>query len=206
MQTALIIAAAPEDDVQYLKELYHTLNAPLVLCADGGLEKARALRLPVDLHIGDMDSGKETGAQSVLLPAEKDFSDTEACVQAAVARGCRRIVLAGASGGRLDHLLCNLFLIGTLARQGVECMLVDARNMVCRAVSGRYPAQPHYRYVSLIPLEAELTDVNLSGVKYPLQHKTVQRGSSLTLSNEVTEDFFSVQIGAGEALLIYSRD
>lgn len=206
MKTALIIAAAPERDIAYIKALYDTLRDPFIICADGGMKKAIALGLPIDLMVGDMDSGGSAASETVALPTEKDFSDTEACVYTAAERGYTRVVIAGASGGRLDHMLCNLFLIDLYAKKGVECMLADAQNLVSRARSGSYSVPAEYRYVSIIPLDAQLTGLDLSGVKYPMVGRTVERGSSLTLSNEVYGDRFSVSIRSGEALLIFSHD
>ena len=118
MKWALIIAAAPEEDIAYIQRVYQSLSQPLTLCADGGLQKVRKLGLPCDLLIGDMDSGglEETGegTEQIRLPAEKDFTDTQSCLEEAVRRGCDAIVLTGASGGRLDHLLCNLHLLEAL--------------------------------------------------------------------------------------------
>lgn len=206
MKTALIIAAAPERDIAYIKVLYDTLRDPFVICADGGMKKAAALGLSVHLTVGDMDSGGSPASETVALPTEKDFSDTEACVHAAAERGYTRAVIVGASGGRLDHMLCNLFLIGLYAQKGVECTLADAQNLVSRVRSGTYSVPAEYRYVSVIPLDAQLTGLDLSGVKYPLVGQTVERGSSLTLSNEVMGDLFSISIGSGEALLVFSHD
>ena len=109
MNWGFVIAASPEEEIGYIRSAYDALSSPLVLCADGGLQKAEKLGIPCDILIGDMDSGGGDGAKDVMrLPMEKDFTDTQSCLEEAVRRGCSHVLITGATGGRLDHLLCNL--------------------------------------------------------------------------------------------------
>ena len=83
----LIIASSPENDIDYIKKIYED-NQPYVICADGGIDKAESLNIPVDLHIGDFDSGISSGSCDVIRhPCEKDWTDTEACIYKAIELG-----------------------------------------------------------------------------------------------------------------------
>ena len=87
MNWAFVIAASPEEEIGYIRSAYDALSSPLVLCADGGLQKAEKLGIPCDILIGDMDSGGGDGAKDVMrLPMEKDFTDTQSCLEEAVRR------------------------------------------------------------------------------------------------------------------------
>ena len=209
MKWALIIAAAPEEDIAYIQRVYQSLSQPLTLCADGGLQKARKLGLPCDLLIGDMDSGglEETGEgpEQIRLPAEKDFTDTQSCLEEAVRRGCDAIVLTGASGGRLDHLLCNLHLLEALEIRGVRGYLADGRNLVQLLRNGPAAVPACYRYFSLLPIDETLEGVTIRGAKYPLENGTIRRADSLAVSNEALGGTVEIQVRRGRAFLIFSR-
>ena len=130
MKRALVIAAAPEEEIGYIRRLYEQWQPDLVLCADGGLQKADRLQIPCDVLMGDMDSGGGEGAREVVrFPAEKDYTDSQSCLREALARGCGQVVLAGATGGRLDHLLCNLHLLEWVEGQGAHGYVVDGGNV-----------------------------------------------------------------------------
>lgn len=74
---------------------------------------------PVDLAIGDFDSLTVAELQAVKqqvktviqAPAEKDDTDTQLALVETLRRYPEaQIDLIGATGGRLDHLLANLWL------------------------------------------------------------------------------------------------
>ncbi len=211
LKWGLVIAAAPEADLEYIRRIYQTLPQPLTLCADGGLQKARRLGIPCDLLIGDMDSGGlegadgGEGAEQIRLPAEKDFTDTQSCLEEAARRGCDAVVLTGASGGRLDHLLCNLHLLEALESRGVRGYLADKDNLVQLLQNGPVEVPACYRYFSLLPIDEKLEGVTIRGAKYPLENRTVGRADSLTVSNEASAGAVEIQIRRGRAFLIFSR-
>ena len=72
-------------------------SEPLVIAADGGAAKALAAGLRPTLVLGDGDSLapvvrdelERAGVPVELVPPEKDESDTELCIAAALARGAR---------------------------------------------------------------------------------------------------------------------
>lgn len=208
LKWALIIAAAPEQEIDYIRRIYQVLPRPLVLCADGGLQKARSLGIPCDLLIGDMDSGGLEGAEGLeqtRLPAEKDFTDTQSCLEEAARRGCDALVLTGATGGRLDHLLCNLHLLEALEGRGVRGYLADRDNLVQVLHSGPVEVPACYRYFSLLPIDEKLEGVTIRGAKYPLKNRTVLRADSLTVSNEAPQGAVEIQVRRGKAFLVFSR-
>src|SRR5579859_5466672 len=78
-----------------------------VIAADGGAEVARHLGLEVDLVVGDLDSISAATlagiAQVERHAAEKDATDLELALTAALRLEPERILVLAGAGGRLDH-------------------------------------------------------------------------------------------------------
>ena len=92
-----------------------------VIAVDGGLTALSRLHLKPDAIVGDFDtvsedvlaeykSSREEITWGIHKP-EKDETDTELALNTAIGLGCTRLVLLGATGGRMDHFLGNLHLL-----------------------------------------------------------------------------------------------
>ncbi len=97
-------------------------GADLVIAADSGLDAAKSAGIVPDLVVGDFDSLSDRSLLAALpadrvreYPVDKDDTDTEIALLAAVERGADYIIVAGGGGGRLDHLLA----IASLFRRGI---------------------------------------------------------------------------------------
>ena len=97
------------------KEEFHKIVA-----VDGGLKAARALGITPDVIVGDFDSAdpsvlacyrKQEHIIWEVHQPEKDDTDTELALKRAMAMACTEIVLLGATGGRLDHMIGNIQLL-----------------------------------------------------------------------------------------------
>lgn len=205
--TVLLIASAPEREYAYVKELAQ--RADCIVCADGGVRHARACGLHPDLVIGDFDSGTlPADCEVIRLRPEKDDSDLMCCVKEVIRRGADTIWIACASGGRIDHFLSNLSLLEYLDRRGIRALFFDSRNRVRFHGGGtqRLTADPAYRYVGIIPLDAELHGVTLRGLKYPLTGAALDRAAVISISNEAVSPEYRITIEDGRALVVESRD
>lgn len=92
-----------------------------LVAADKGMEWFMKNRefIP-DLAVGDFDSLSEEGKkymeslkgpEIIRLKPEKDDSDTQSAVNQMIRRGAKDILILGATGTRLDHVLANLGLL-----------------------------------------------------------------------------------------------
>lgn len=206
---ALILAAAPETNYSYIRDFLQERPDAAIVCADGGLTHARALGLYPDLMIADGDSAPETaGVEVIRLKAEKDHTDSQACLWEVFKRGGREATLVCALGGRMDHTLANLSLPEEAHALGGHLTVLDAQNRIEFHAGGRqvYAMPKAYQYFSIIPLDAVLTGVTIEGAKYPLDGVTLTRAGMVSVSNEALTDTFSVTITTGRALLVFSRD
>ena len=83
------------------------------ICCDSGLKHREGLGIAPDLIVGDFDSyeNPHLEAETIVLPCEKDDTDTVFAVKEALERGFQDFLLIGVIGGRLDHTLGNVSLL-----------------------------------------------------------------------------------------------
>jgi thiamine pyrophosphokinase len=188
--------------------------ADLVIAADGGADVALMAGIVPAVLVGDMDSVSpatrerlaEVGVETVVLPVEKDVTDTEFALHLAIERGAQEVWLAAAWGGRMDHALGNVLLMLRARRQGArmrivghdsEAVLVGGRTALDAAAGD---------IVSLIPLSDVVEGVSTEGLKYALAGDSLTQGSTRGISNEVVSLPAAVeQAGPGDLLLVHTR-
>lgn len=177
-----------------------------VAAADGGAEHAAGLGLPVDALVGDLDSvSAETLAGIAQIerhPVEKDASDLELALQAALRFEPDRILVLGGGGGRLDHLLGELLLLAADAYAGVQ---VDAQlgAAAVHVIRGsRTLAGSAGELVSLFAMHGPACGVVTEGLRYPLLGETLGQGSTRGLSNVFVEAEARVSVERGVLLAV----
>ena len=162
-----------------------------VIAADSGVDRALALGLRIDRAIGDFDSvspaglgaAEASGATIERHPPDKDATDLELALDAAIALEPSRILVIGSSGGRLDHLLGSILLLGDAryASATVDAYLDDNRVWVIRGE--RTLTGTPGEIVSLIPVHGPAEGVTTGGLDYPLRDETLPAGTSRGVSN-----------------------
>ena len=190
----------------------------LVVAADGGARLASRLGLRVDAWVGDGDSLgaaeleelRRAGVPITHAPADKDESDAELALLAAIRAGAGEVTILGALGGpRLDHELANLGLLAHPAAARLAVRLLDDRARV-RLLTGPGPAGRPARLglpgrvgdlVSLITVEGA-TGVTTAGLRFPLHDEALPAGPARGLSNVRTAAAAWVSVRQGRILVI----
>src|SRR5690606_4155232 len=195
-------------DLVATPRLMRQLDGARVIAADSGIRHADALGVTPELWTGDLDSVDEHMRSAhgripvEVFPAEKDQTDGEIAIDAALARGATEIVLVGAFGGaRADHAFLHLTATMKLAESGVSCLLSSGNQEGVPLTSGRHSFDYGDGTLFSILAFSDLTGLSVEGAKWPLTARPVSFGSSLTLSNEVSGDLV-VSLEGGRALLV----
>ncbi len=190
-----------------------------VIAADGGARHAFGLGLGIDRWVGDGDSLGEAGiaeleAAGVLVERarpDKDESDTELAVLAALAMGATSLTVLGALGGpRVDHALANVGLLSMPELDGlaVQLLAADVRIRLLRAprpngslatidLPGRVGD-----LVTLLPIGADAEGVMTRGLAYPLDDEPLLEGRTRGLSNLRDAADATVVLRRGQLLVI----
>jgi thiamine pyrophosphokinase len=188
-------------------------DARLVVAADGGARGAERLGLPIDLIVGDGDSLGEAdlarfaaaGIPIRRAPTAKDESDTELAVLAALELGATGLTIVGAfGGGRFDHALANVGLLGLRALAGVPCVLLDAATratLLSGPASGAFTGRTG-DFVSLLPVGDGVTGVTTEGLAYPLSDEDLPFGPTRGLSNVRVRPTARIELRSGRILVV----
>ncbi|MBE0693875.1 MAG: thiamine diphosphokinase [Aquamicrobium sp.] len=195
-------------DLVVTPRLSRQLAGARLIAADSGMRHAAALGLTPELWTGDFDSVEEglrafhADIPMEIFPPEKDQTDGEIAVEAALKRGATELVLVGAFGGeRADHAYLHLAAAVRLAGEGVSCVLTSGVQEGVPLVPGEMSFDYEDGTLFSVLAFSDLAGLTLSGAKWPLQDRFVPFGSSLTLSNEVRGGL-TVRLSQGRALLV----
>jgi thiamine pyrophosphokinase len=137
-----------------------------------------------------------------VFPPEKDKTDGELAIAAALERGATSLVLAGAFGGkRADHAFLHLALSIHLAEAGTQVLLTSGAQEGIPLLPGK--AGFDYADGTLFSILgfSDLSGLTVTGAKWPLANVEVTFGTSLTISNEV-KGRLEIALGGGRALLL----
>ncbi|MBL77419.1 MAG: thiamine diphosphokinase [Acidimicrobiaceae bacterium] len=182
----------------------------LVIAADRGAEHALALGLEVDLVVGDLDSIdpdtlvrlQEGGTRVEHHPADKDETDLELALAAALEAGATSATIVGSASGRLDHAL-GILLAGAGDRWAG--LRIDLRIDAARAWIVRDRLEVHGEpdtVVSLLAVGGPATGVTTTGLRWRLADAVMSPGIAVGLSNLMTGPTATVTVGTGTLLVV----
>lgn len=156
----------------------------------------------LNFAVGDFDSlteeelvvVKSHAHELVQVQAEKDETDTQLALRLTLKKFPDTFVtIIGATGGRLDHFLANLWL--PLEEQfrsyAPQICLKDKKNTIHYLLPGKHviqrmPTMKYLAYCCLTPVN----NLNLSGSKYTLETTDVLLPISYASNEFVTEEAY----------------
>jgi thiamine pyrophosphokinase len=173
-----------------------------VIAADGGADSG----MPVDLAVGDFDSIQPSTLDKLtnveVYPPDKDATDLELAMEAALRVGATQLLVVGSDGGRLDHLFGSLVLLASDKWAGVEvdALLGAARAHVVRGSRLLHGAVGET--ISLFALGGRAEGVTTEGLVYPLAGEELEPGSSRGVSNLFHDAEARVTVERGALLAV----
>lgn len=140
---------------------------------------------------------------------EKDETDTELAVTVALREfKVDRLDIYGATGGRLDHFLANLFLVlkDRYRNDAPKIRFIDRSNTISFYLPGEYEIEKETdkRYLAFIPL-TPIKHLTLLDEKYRLKDEEIRFPISYA-SNEFVGDMGHFSFDSGLMCVIQSKD
>ncbi len=177
----------------------------VVIAADGGVKLAAKLKLRPRFVVGDMDSipGRlpRWPQTEFLCDFDQYRSDFEKALELVSRTGFKRVMIAGASGGRLDHQLINLAVAERWAKKLDISLIGDGEARLLGPGNHALPC----RAGDTISLLAAGTSavVTTGGLYFPLRRAKLPRGSR-GLSNLASGPRARIRVHSGLVWIIRS--
>lgn len=211
MRVIIVSGGKPPSKELLLKEIRPDT---VLIAADSGANCLYDYKILPHLLLGDFDSihkkvldyFKKNNCILDIYPTEKDFTDTEIAVKAAINMNPSEIVLLGCTGSRVDHLLGNIGMLKICLENHVNAYMKDENNEI-RLINASSSLKGTVGQIfSLQPYCDEIIDLTIEGAKYPLNNYNLKIGQSITISNEFTEPQVLIKFKSGILMIILSRD
>ena len=158
-----------------------------VIFCDSGLKHLESLQVQPSLIVGDFDSHENPhlDVETIVLPCEKDDTDTVFAVKEAIKRGFDDFLLIGVIGARLDHTLGNVSILLYLDSLGKKGCIIDDYSEMVIVSNKSVSISDRYSFFSLLNLTGCAKGITITGAKYPLIDGEISCEFQYGVSNEV---------------------
>lgn len=207
----IIIGNGEIENYEIIREYF---DEAYIIACDGGLRHCRAMMIMPNVMLGDFDSANKEDIEffdnlGVLIeeyPVKKDKTDMEIAIDLAIEKQSDEIYIVGGLGSRFDHSLANVHILLRPVRLGIRACLLDENNIITLVEDSIDIVGEKGQTVSLLPLTTKVKGINTKHMEYELKNAEMEIGSSLGVSNVMTEDITTVSVEEGTLILIMSRD
>lgn len=206
MNRCVIVGGADINNYEYINGKIS--KDDFVIFCDSGLKHLKNLDVSPNLIVGDFDSHENPNldVETIVLPCEKDDTDTVFAVKEAIKRGFDEFILIGVVGARLDHTLGNvsvLLYLHSLSKKGT--IIDDYSEMEIVSEDIAY-IDDSYAFFSLLNISGVAKGVTIKNAKYLLNNAEITCEYQYGVSNEVVAgETAQVSVKDGKLLLIKVR-
>lgn len=175
---------------------------------DCGIRHREKLGVEPNLIVGDFDSHENPNLniETIVLPCEKDDTDTFFAAKEAVKRGFDEFILIGTVGGRLDHTLGNVSVLLYLFSLGKKAEMIDDFSEMQIVSNETVFVDNSYSYFSLLNITGEAEEITEKNAKFPLENAKINCEYQYGISNEpIPGKTAEITVKKGKALLIKIR-
>ncbi len=181
--------------------------ADLVVAADSGYDTAVDNGRPVDVLVGDLDSIEQMDIPGHVVverhPRDKDATDLELALALVTRESPSRIVVAGGSGGRLDHELAVAALVCSPRWDLVDEIDWVSQRGIAHVIAGRRIIHGDVGdLLTLIPMHGDAVGITAKGLRWPLENQTLPAGSTRGVSNVMESPVADIRVESGRLLAV----
>ena len=176
-----------------------------VIYCDSGLNHLELLGRKPDLIVGDFDShsNPKSDVETIVLPCEKDDTDTVFAMKEGIRRGYQEFLLIGVVGKRMDHSLGNISILLYLDALGMRGQILDDYGEMLIVSQKAEYVSDDYAYFSLLNISGVARGVTIENAKYSLNNAEITCEYQYGVSNEVLPGKTAkITVAEGKLLLI----
>ena len=206
MSRCVIVGGADINNYGFIREKL-CADDHVIFC-DSGLKHLENLQVQPSLIVGDFDSHENPhlDVETIVLPCEKDDTDTVFAVKEAIKRGFDDFLLIGVVGARLDHTLGNVSILLYLNSLGKKGCIIDDYSEMEIVTDKPVPITEKYAFFSLLNVTGCARGITITGAKYLLDNAEITCEYQYGVSNEVLPGQTAyVSVREGCLLLIKDR-
>lgn len=206
MNRCVIVGGADISNYEYIRN--GLFEDDFIVFCDSGLKHLENLQVQPSLIVGDFDSHENPNlaVETIVLPCEKDDTDTVFAVKEAIKRGFDDFLLIGVIGARLDHTLGNVSILLYLDSLGKKGCIIDDYSKMEIVSDKPVSISDRYSFFSLLNINGCAKGITITGAKYPLIDGEITCEYQYGVSNEVLPGATaSVSVSEGRLLLIKDR-
>jgi thiamine pyrophosphokinase len=207
---AIIIAGGALSPV-FISSLATRKDIFLIACDRGATYLKEAGIIP-QLLVGDLDSIEPTtladlAQQQITIeqyPIDKEASDLELAIDAAIRRGFEQITISCALGNRTDYILANTSLLLRQKYRELQLSIQEDAEWIYPLYDGVERViidPPHERFSVIVQGEGYVT---INEATWNLDEEYIVRGSSRLVSNLIKENSVSITVKKTAGLLVFS--
>ena len=203
MERCVIVGGADINNYRVIREKLRADD--YVIFCDSGLKHLAQLQVEPSLIVGDFDSHENPhlDVETIVLPCEKDDTDTVFAIKEAIKRGFDDFLLIGVVGARLDHTLGNVSILLYLDSLGKKGCIIDDYSEMEIVSDEPVSICDRYAFFSLLNITGCAKGITIRGAKYPLDGGEITCEYQYGISNEVLPgETAQVMVACGKLLLI----
>lgn len=203
MKRCVIVGGADINNYEYIRS--GLCQDDFFVFCDSGLKHLKHLQVQPNLIVGDFDSHENPhlDVETIVLPCEKDDTDTVYAVKEAINRGFDHFLLIGVVGARLAHTLGNVSILLYLDSLGKKGCIIDDYSEMEIVSDKPVSICKQYAFFSLLSITGCAKGITITGAKYPLRDAEISCEYQYGVSNEVLPgETATVSVKHGKLLLI----
>ena len=182
-----------------------------IIAVDGGFNHVKRLELKPNLILGDFDSSEykmalESDGEVQKYSSDKNATDGEIAIDYVIQKNFDEVMILGALGNRIDHMLSNIFMLEKLSEAGITGKIIGYKNEIVFLRDKLVLSRGKYKYFSVLAISEMVSGLSIKNSRYDLDYSDLSRVESLCISNEFLNETVIISLVKGKAIVIKSLD